>query len=123
MLSRRQFSVLFAASAVPGAIKPEDSDKEDSWSFNSPPDSARPYGLWMWMGCNISKSGITRDLEALKDAGFGGATIFSLADTTTPWAGAILKSPTPQIVAFTNPWWDMVRHAASEARRLGLELL
>ncbi len=26
----------------------------------------------MWMGGNVSRSGITRDLEALRDAGFGG---------------------------------------------------
>ena len=59
----------------------------------------------------------------MKDAGIGGATIFSLADTVTPWAGVILKSPTPEIVTFTEPWWAMVRHAATECRRLGLELI
>ncbi|MDP9038714.1 MAG: hypothetical protein M3O02_05485 [Acidobacteriota bacterium] len=92
-------------------------------AFTAPPDSTRPYVLWMWMGSNISKEGITRDLEAMKEAGIGGATIFSLADTLTPWAGVILKSPTPQIVTYTEPWWAMLRHAASECRRLGLELI
>ena len=75
------------------------------------------------MGSNISKSGITKDLEAMKEVGIGGVTIFSLADTTTPWAAMIQKSPTPEIVTFTEPWWTMVRHAASEARRLGLEII
>ena len=74
------------------------------------------------MGCNISKSGITRDLEAMRQAGIGGATLFSLADTVTPWAGFIGKSPTPDIITFSEPWWAMVRHAALEARRLSLEL-
>ena len=92
-------------------------------AFLSPPDSTRPYVLWMWMGSNISRQGITLDLEAMKEAGIGGATIFSLADTLTPWAGVIQKSPTPEIVTFTEPWWIMVRHAASECRRLGLELI
>ena len=92
-------------------------------AFTHPPPSTRPYVLWMWMGSNISKSGITLDLEAMKEAGIGGATIFSLADTLTPWAGVIQKSPTPEIVTYTEPWWAMVRHAASECRRLGLELL
>jgi hypothetical protein len=77
----------------------------------------------MWMGCNISKQGITRDLEAMKEAGIGGATIFSLADTLIPWAGVIGKSPTPEIVTWTEPWWAMLHHAASECRRLGLELI
>jgi hypothetical protein len=92
-------------------------------AFVNPPDSTRPYVLWMWMGSNISKQGITLDLEAMKEAGIGGATIFSLADTLTPWAGVIQKSPTPEIVTYTEPWWRMVRHAASECRRLGLELI
>jgi hypothetical protein len=77
----------------------------------------------MWMGHNVSAGGITRDLEAMRDAGIGGATIFSLSDTVIPWAGAILKSPTPEVVSFTEPWWALVRHAASECRRLGLELI
>ena len=92
-------------------------------AFMSPPEATRPYVLWMWMGCNISKPGITRDLEAMKEAGIGGATIFSLADTLIPWAGVIGKSPTPEIVTWTEPWWAMVHHAASECRRLGLELI
>ena len=92
-------------------------------AFVNPPDSTRPYVLWMWMGSNISKKGITLDLEAMKEAGIGGATIFSLADTLTPWAGVIQRSPTPEIVTYTEPWWVMVRHAASECRRLGLELI
>ena len=92
-------------------------------AFKNPPNSTRPYALWMWMGSNISKDGITRDLEAMKDAGIGGATIYSLADTLIPWSGVILKSPTPEIVTWTEPWWEMVRHAASECRRLGLDLL
>lgn len=73
------------------------------------------------MGSNISREGITRDLEALKEAGYGGTTMFSLADTCTPWAGVIGNSPTPEIVAFTEPWWTLVRHAAAESRRLGLD--
>lgn len=34
--------------------------------FENPPQSAKPGVLWMWMGSNLSKDGITRDLEALK---------------------------------------------------------
>ena len=89
--------------------------------FQTPPRAARPQVLWMWMGGNVSSNGITRDLEALRDAGFGGATMFSLADVCTPWAGIISNCPTPEVVTFTEPWWKLVRHAAGEARRLGLD--
>jgi hypothetical protein len=108
---------LLASLATAPSLRSQDLEKK----FLNPPDSARPRVLWMWMGSNISKDGITRDLEALKAAGFGGTTMFSLADTTTPWAGVIAKGPTPEIVAFSEPWWSLVRHAASESARLGLD--
>lgn len=73
------------------------------------------------MGSNITKAGITNDLEKLRDAGFGGTLLFSLADTTTPWPRDILDAPTPEVIAFTPPWWERVRHAATESQRLGLE--
>ena len=89
--------------------------------FLHPPEAAKPGVLWMWMGCNLSKTGITRDLEALKQEGFNRTTMFSLADITTPWASEIGKSPTPEIIAWTEPWWKLVRYAAEESKRLGMD--
>ena len=116
-LSRASFALSRSLGSMPEPVI------DLAKAFLAPPDSTRPYVLWMWMGSNLSREGITLDLEAMKEAGIGGATIFSLADTLTPWAGVILKSPTPEIVTYNEPWWAMVRHAASECRRLGLELL
>ena len=132
MTTRRDFLALasgfplYLHSAISALAAPWDMPEPVSdlaAAFTSPPDSTRPYVLWMWMGSNISKEGITRDLEAMRDAGIGGATIFSLADTLIPWSGVILNSPTPEIVTWTEPWWEMVHHAASECRRLGLDLI
>jgi len=89
--------------------------------FHHPPESAKPGVLWMWMGSNLSKEGITRDLVALKEAGFNQTTLFNLADVTTPWPGEIAKSPTPKFIAWTEPWWRLVRHAAAESRRLHMD--
>ena len=89
--------------------------------FTNPPESAKPGVLWMWMGSNISKEGIKKDLETLKEEGFNRTTMFSLADVTTPWADEIDKSPTPQIIAWTEPWWKLVRYAAEESKRLGMD--
>jgi hypothetical protein len=90
--------------------------------FQDPPAAARPQVYWFWMGSNISSNGITRDLETLKDAGFGGTTMCSLADVCTPWAGIISNSPTPGVIAYqSQSWWNFVRYAAAESRRLGLE--
>ncbi len=90
--------------------------------FTRPPLDAKPGVWWHWMGCNVSKEGITKDLEALHDAGFGMATLFGMADVCTPWAGHIENSPGDGLIAFTAPWWEMVRHAAAEGRRLGIDV-
>jgi alpha-L-rhamnosidase len=90
-------------------------------AFLHPPEGAKPGVLWMWMGSNLSKEGITRDLEALKEEGFNRTTMFSLADVTTPWAGEIGKSPTPELISWTEPWWKLVRYAAEESRRLQMD--
>ncbi|MBB3967711.1 glycosyl hydrolase [Mucilaginibacter phyllosphaerae] len=89
--------------------------------FLNPPPAARPGVLWMWMGSNLSKAGIRKDLEALKQEGFNRTTMFSLADVTTPWAGSIANSPTPGLISWTEPWWKMVRYAAQESKRLGMD--
>ena len=117
LLARGAFRAGLPLGAMPDPVR------DLAKAFLSPPNTTRPYVLWMWMGSNITAEGITRDLEAMRDAGIGGATIFSLADTTTPWSGVILKSPTPEIVTFTAPWWKLLRFAAAECRRLGLELI
>ena len=91
-------------------------------AFIRPPESAKPGVWWHWMGCNVTQAGITRDLEAFKQAGIGGATIFGMADVCSPWAAHIENSPTDGLIAFTDPWWEMVRHAAAEGQRLGIDV-
>lgn len=97
-------------------------DLDPEQVFRNPPEIAKPGVWWHWMGSNVSKEGITRDLEALKSAGYSSATIFGLADVCTPWAGEILNSPTAGLLAFTDPWWQLVRHAAAEGRRLDFDV-
>ena len=37
--------------------------------FQKPPDEARPWVYWFWLNGNITKEGITADLEAMKRVG------------------------------------------------------
>ena len=41
--------------------------------FAAPPAAARPHVWWHWMNGNVTKAGITADLEAMAKAGIGGA--------------------------------------------------
>ncbi|HAO80916.1 MAG TPA: glycosyl hydrolase family 43, partial [Verrucomicrobia subdivision 3 bacterium] len=80
--------------------------------FLNPPDSAKPQTWWHWMNGNITKAGITADLEAMKQIGLGGATIVNV-DCGIP------RGP----VNFMSPEWrEDFKFAVSEANRLGLEL-
>jgi len=80
--------------------------------FQSPPVSAKPQTWWHWMNGNVTKEGITADLEAMKQIGLGGAEIFN-PDCGIP----------PGPVKFNSPeWHEMFRHAVREANRLGLQL-
>jgi hypothetical protein len=80
--------------------------------FVHPPAPAKAHTWWHWMNGNISREGITADLEAMADAGIGGAQIFNGSED-------IPHGP----VQFNSPeWLDMVKHAAAEAKRLGLDL-
>ena len=89
--------------------------------FRQPPPEARPWVYWFWMGSTITSNGISGDLQALHDAGFGGSVMCSMADICTPWPAPIANPPTPDIITFNDKWWQLVRHAAQESQRLGLE--
>ncbi len=80
--------------------------------FLSPPDSARPGTWWHWMGGNISKEGITADMEAMKKVGLRSATLFS----------AGLGVPKGPVVFMSDEWRALFKHAAQEADRLDLKL-
>jgi hypothetical protein len=83
--------------------------------FRDPPDSAKPRTWWHWTSGNVTKDGITKDLEWMKRVGIAG---FQLADVGTG-GGQTVERP----IGFGSPeWYDAVRHAAVEAERLGLEM-
>jgi hypothetical protein len=108
----------FAALAQPenagtqaGAATPSPAvDLADTFQF--PPESAKPKTWWHWMSGCVSREGISADLEAFKRAGLGGAFIFHVG-----------QLPIDAPVKFrSDEWWSLMRFAADEGDRLGLEL-
>ena len=63
--------------------------------FRTPPDDARPQVWWHWMNGNVTKEGITADLEAMAAIGIGGAHIFDvrIGIPKGPVASASITSP------------------------------
>lgn len=90
--------------------------------FINPPTSAKPYVWWHWMGSNFSKKGITEDLEAMKEEGIGGATIFNICSAVQESHKPTENNPWPTQTYRSPEYWDALQWAAIEAERLGLEL-
>lgn len=80
--------------------------------FENPPASAKARTWWHWMNGNVSRSGISADLEAMKQVGIQEAQIFNV-NLNFPQGSATYLSP---------EWLDLFKFAATEAGRLGLEL-
>ena len=80
--------------------------------FVTPPDSARPWVYWFFMDGNLTREGITADLEAMKKAGIGGAIYMEVGI-------GIERGP---IEFMSGPWQELIGHAFSEADRLGLRI-
>jgi hypothetical protein len=81
-------------------------------AFANPPDSARPWVYWFWLNGNITKEGITADLEAMKRVGIGGVLIMEVDQGI----------PLGPVAFMSDPWRELFKHVVTEAQRLGLEV-
>lgn len=85
-------------------------------AFIHPPESAKPWVFWYWIQGAVSKEGITADLQAMKEAGIGGAYLMSIKGPMNP------PVFDPPLIQLTPQWWQMVKFAMTEADRLDLKL-
>ncbi|GMU92370.1 MAG: hypothetical protein AMXMBFR4_14280 [Candidatus Hydrogenedentota bacterium] len=84
----------------------------EEWAFENPPAADRPWVYWFWKNGNISREGITADLEAMQRVGIGGAILMEVA----------LSVPPGPYTFFSTEWRKLFRHAIEEADRLGLSI-
>ncbi len=80
-------------------------------SFLAPPDSARPYTWWHWVNGNVSREGITKDLECMKAVGLGGFVLFDCS----------VGIPAGPVTYNSAQDHHLRSFAISEAERLGLD--
>ena len=81
--------------------------------FAHPPESTKPWCYWYWVSDNVSKEGITRDLEAMKQFGLGEAFIGNV-DVNDKNRGTTK--------VFSEEWWQLVDHAIREGGRIGVNI-
>jgi hypothetical protein len=120
-MNRTRKSLILSAAFIFGLMSAGNLARAQSTSdaldqgFVTPPDSAKPRAWWHWTGGNVTKDGITKDLEWMKRVGIGG---MQMADVASGSGQSIEK----KLVWGSPEWLDAVHHAASEADRLGLEM-
>ncbi len=75
-ISSRSFLAAFLSFTVAIATSPLSGADNLDAGFRNPPHSAGIRAFWWWLNGNVTKEALTRDLEEMKDKGFGGAMIF-----------------------------------------------
>jgi hypothetical protein len=109
--------LLFFASCISTRERnlPVTSDALDEvrTGFSVPPDSTKPYVYWYWVSDNISKEGITRDLEAMAKVGIGEAFIGNIGVETVAYGN---------VKVLSEEWWELTRFAITEGQRVGVDI-
>lgn len=112
-LTRRGALAVLGGGLSTGILRPAEAPGDSlAQGFAQPPDSAKPWVFWFWLNGNLTKEGLTGDLEAMKRAGIGGVIIMSIAAGVKPGPVDFMSAE----------WRDIFRHMVAEAGRLGIEV-
>ena len=80
--------------------------------FVTPTEDNTLWCYWYWVGDDISKDGITKDLEAMKEAGIGGALIGNINP----------DEKDGKVPMLSEAWWGHMVHAVNEGKRIGVDI-
>ena len=75
---KKQILIVMLALWIMACAAPVPVEDDLANGFVRPPDSARPWVYWFWLNSNITREGITADLEAMKRVGIGGVLIMEV---------------------------------------------
>ncbi|MDR0902613.1 MAG: hypothetical protein LBM92_07570, partial [Opitutaceae bacterium] len=108
-----RMAIVMCAAATAAAQGPGVLER----GFAAPPEETKPYVYWYWMSGNISREGITRDLEAMNRVGIGAAFIGNIENV---WdANPKTRGPVRML---TEEWWRLTEHAIREGKRIGVNI-
>lgn len=102
-----------AAGIMKATVQPAASASSLEAGFAQPPASTKPFCYWYWISDNLSKEGITKDLESMAKVGIGEAYIGNV-DTSPQDRG--------KVKVLSEEWWKLVEHAVREGKRLGVNI-
>ena len=100
-----------ACNGLSGYKEPSFSEIENG--FKQIPDSVQTAVYWYWISNNISKDGVVKDLQAMKQVGINRAFLGSMGVDGVPYGDVKFFSP---------EWWDITHTALKTASDLGIEI-
>jgi hypothetical protein len=104
-------AILFAASLFAPRSAAAETPLETG--FANPPEQTKPWCYWYWISDNISKEGITKDLEAMKRFGIGEALIGNIFQE---------NQAVGPVKVLSEEWWQLIEHAIREGGRVGVNI-
>ena len=104
-------ALVFSYCGRPVQISQETYDNIQE-GFITPADTNKPWCYYYWIGDDISKEGITKDLEAMKEFGLGAVLIGNINPDE-------VDGPVP---LFSEEWWDAMVHVVEEGHRIGIDV-
>ena len=90
----------------------ESKIEEIKKGFLNPPVSALPGVYWYFMDGNLSKQGMTEDLQSMKKAGIGNVVFLEVN----------VGVPQGKVDFLSDEWYDLFKHAIDECKRLGINM-
>jgi hypothetical protein len=104
-------SIVLLCGTMPGCTNRGNNDVtllEEG--FLNPPSTARAGVYWYFMDGNFSREAVTKDLEAMKQAGLGHVLFLEIN----------VGIPRGKIDFLSEEWQDLFAHAMHECERLGI---
>lgn len=110
-MSCRQLKYLIIAVAV-SLVQCSTGDMLKD-EFYDPPGSSYPGVYWYFMDGNLSREGMTKDLESMKEVGINNLIFLEVG----------IGVPRGPVDFMSEEWQDLFVHAVREAERLGIKIL
>jgi hypothetical protein len=111
-LLRGVFLAVGIGAAGIGQPVPDASAQTSATAWPEITREAKPWTRWWWMGSAVDRPNLTRELETLAAAGFGGVEVTAIYGARG-WEDAYVPY-------LSDQWIDLLLHAANEARRLDM---
>ena len=81
--------------------------------FKNPPTTSYPGVYWYFMDGNLSREGMTKDLESMKEVGISNLIFLEVG----------IGVPRGPVDFMSEDWQELYVHAVREAERLGIKIL